>query len=171
MATEFRSEKIPQKRLKRVSAEESAHSEVYGRVNSEARNGMELQEKNVFCKKSCSSKQGIPICIVFRGMVGSERNFESLLLYLFHKRELRAFFSSAEWFRMEFQEFYVPRKSRNSAGTNQFFHLFRGTICRNLSTLFQGTRHERRHGCIVTIVLNLVGDERLVVVQMLYFDS
>jgi hypothetical protein len=40
MATEFRSEKIPRNRFRKV----------YGRVNSEARNGMELHEKNCFTK-------------------------------------------------------------------------------------------------------------------------
>jgi hypothetical protein len=50
---------------------------------------------------------------------------ESLLIFLFHKTEFRTFFSSAEWFGTEFRKFSVPRNSRNSAGTNQLFHLFR----------------------------------------------
>jgi hypothetical protein len=68
----------------RYSAEERAHSkafEVYRRVNSEARNGMELQEKNVFCNK-----------------------------ILLHKTELRAYFRvrNASEFR-EFAYIFVPR--------------------------------------------------------------
>jgi hypothetical protein len=53
---------------------------------------------------------------------GLERNSESLLLLLFPGTECRAFFSSAERFG---ESFYLPRNSRNSAGTNQLFRLFR----------------------------------------------
>ena len=56
---------------------------------------------------------------------GSERNSESLLLFLFHGKEFRAFVSSVERFGTEFREFSVPRNSRNSAGTNQLFRLIR----------------------------------------------
>jgi hypothetical protein len=56
---------------------------------------------------------------------GSEQNYKSLLLFLFHGTEFREFFSSAEQFRTEFREFSVPRNSRNSAGTNHMFRLFR----------------------------------------------
>ncbi len=41
LATEFRSEKLDSRNGFRYSAEESGHSEFYGRVNSEARNGTE----------------------------------------------------------------------------------------------------------------------------------
>jgi hypothetical protein len=50
---------------------------------------------------------------------GSERNSESLLLFLFHGTEFRAFLSSAEQFGMESREFSVPRNSQNFVGTNQ----------------------------------------------------
>ncbi len=50
---------------------------------------------------------------------------ESLLLFLFHGTEFRAFFSSTEQFGTDFRKFSVPRNSRNSAGTNQLFRLFR----------------------------------------------
>jgi hypothetical protein len=56
---------------------------------------------------------------------GLEQNSERLLLIFFHGTEFRAFFSSAERFGTEFREFSVPRNSRNSAGTNLLFHLFR----------------------------------------------
>ena len=83
---------------------------------------------------------------------GSERNSKSLLLYLFHGTEFRFVFSSAEMFGREFREFAyifvqqngipnffssaeglgtefrefsVPRKSRNSVGSNHLFRLFR----------------------------------------------
>ncbi len=52
----------------------------------------------------------------------SEWNSESLLPFLFHGTEYRAFFSSAERFGTEFREFSVPR---NSARTHQLFRLFR----------------------------------------------
>jgi hypothetical protein len=54
-----------------------------------------------------------------------EQNSKCLLLFLFHGMEFRAFFTSAERFGTEFREFSVPRNSRNSAGTNQLFRLFR----------------------------------------------
>jgi hypothetical protein len=150
LATEFCSEKIPWNGF-RSSTEESAQSDVYGRVNSEARNRRKWHEKNLFNKKSCSSKQnvfvgdsfgmefrefasifvptnGIPSCFLFRQIAwnripgvcfyfgstepntklfslwrnGSERNTESLLLFLSYGTEFRAFFSSAERFGMEF---------------------------------------------------------------------
>jgi hypothetical protein len=43
-------------------------------------------------KNSCSSKQP------FSSETASERNSESLFLFLFHGTEFRAVFSSAEWF-------------------------------------------------------------------------
>ncbi len=63
LATEFRSEKIPRNRLGMASVIPRKkvliprHSEVFGRVNSEARNGRKWHEKISFTKKSCSSKQ------------------------------------------------------------------------------------------------------------------
>jgi hypothetical protein len=82
-------------------------------------------------------RNGIPSCVLFRGMVwngipriciyfaskernselfplpqkGSEQNYGSLLLFLFHGTEFRVVFSSAEEFGTEFRDF-----------------LFRGTI-------------------------------------------
>ncbi len=59
-----------------------------------------------------------------------EQSSESFLLFLFHVTEFQTFFSSAKWFWTEFQEFSVPRNSRNSAGTNQLSvnSVFRGII-------------------------------------------
>jgi hypothetical protein len=56
---------------------------------------------------------------------GSELNAESLLLPLFHCTEFRTIFTSTEWFGTELRGFSIPRNSRNSAGTNEWFHLFR----------------------------------------------
>jgi hypothetical protein len=83
---------------------------------------------------------------------GSERNSESLLLFLFSGTEFRVNFSSAEGFGTEFREYSsifvpqngipscflfrgrvrngiprvsVPRNSRNSVGNNHLFCLFR----------------------------------------------
>ena len=82
-------------------------------------------------------RNGVPSSCLFHGMVrnripsislyfySTERNSERLLLVLFLGTEFRAFFSSAEQFGTEFREFFVPRNSRNSAGTNKLFRLFR----------------------------------------------
>ncbi len=56
---------------------------------------------------------------------GSEGNFESLLLLVFNGTEFRVVFSSTEEFGTEFRELSVPRNSRNSAGNNHLFRLFR----------------------------------------------
>ncbi len=56
---------------------------------------------------------------------GSERNSESLLLFLIHGTEFPVVFSSAEGFRIEFWEFSVQRNSQNSFGNNHLFRLFR----------------------------------------------
>ena len=75
------------------------------------------------CFYFCSAEQNFELFSLPRN--GSEWNFESLLLFSFHSTEFIAFSSSSERFRTEFREFFVPRKSRNSAGTNQLFRLFR----------------------------------------------
>jgi hypothetical protein len=72
------------------------------------------------------ARKGIPICVLFRGMdrngiprictewnselcslpqKGSEQNYGSLLLFLFHGTEFRVIFSSAEGFGTEFRDF------------------------------------------------------------------
>jgi hypothetical protein len=56
---------------------------------------------------------------------GSEQDSKSLLLFMFLGMKFCAFFSSAEWFGMEFREISVPRNSGNSAGTNQWCCLLR----------------------------------------------
>jgi hypothetical protein len=58
LETEFRSKKIPRNRLETVSVIPRKkvliprHSEVRGRVDSEARNGMEIRRKNSFLRYS-----------------------------------------------------------------------------------------------------------------------
>jgi hypothetical protein len=76
------------------------HSEVYGRVNSEARNGRKWHEKISFTKNP-APENGTD------GMYLSETCFEtefckSLPLFFFHGMEFQAFFSSAEQFGTEF---------------------------------------------------------------------
>jgi hypothetical protein len=107
LATEFRSGKIPGNRLGMVSVIPPKkmviprHSEVYGRVNSEARNGMELHEKNWFYKKSCSSKQNGRV-FLSETCLGTEfREFTSIL---FHGTEFRVGFSFAKCFGTELRE-------------------------------------------------------------------
>ncbi len=72
------------------------------------------------------ARKGIPVCVLFRGTVrngipricternsewcsllqkGSEQNYGSLLLFLFHGTEFRVIFSSAEGFGTEFWDF------------------------------------------------------------------
>ncbi len=98
-------------------------------------------------KVSCSSKQNwesvffceclIPQSFVFIFVLGTkfklfslprnswERNFTSLLLFLFHGTEFWAFFSFTEWFGTEFLKFSVLLNSWNSFRTNHLFLLFR----------------------------------------------
>jgi hypothetical protein len=68
----------------------------------------------------------------------SERNSESLLLFLFHRTEFRVGFSSAEWFGTEFRDFasiLVPwyripsflQPLWNNSERNSESFLFRGT--------------------------------------------
>jgi hypothetical protein len=142
LATEFRSEKIPRNRLGTASVFPRKkmliprHSEVYGRVYSEARNGRKWHERVSFTKNPApanimtaylrprhSSERNSELFSLSRNC--SDRNSDSLHLILFYSKEFRAFFSSVERFGTEFREFSVPWNSRNSAGTNQLFRLFR----------------------------------------------
>ncbi len=82
-------------------------------------------------------RNGIPrvcfyICFVERNselfslpLKCSEGNSESFLLFLFKRMEFRVIFSSTEGFETELWGFSVPRNSRNSAGNNHLFRLFR----------------------------------------------
>ncbi len=137
--TEFDMKKL----VKKILLQQTEWTHVF---SSETCIGMEFREfASIFV-----SRNGIPSWFLFRGLVwnripsvcfqfcsternselfslqrnGSERNFESLLLFLFHSTEFIEFFSSSERFRTEFREFSVPRKSRDSAGTNHLFRLF-----------------------------------------------
>ncbi len=98
---------------------------MHGRVSSEARNGTLLRKKlvslnsqnnlhrieSVFtwekiskvCSYFCSTEPNSELFSFPRN--DPERNSESLVLFLFHITEFRAFFSSAGWFGMEFREF------------------------------------------------------------------
>ncbi len=56
---------------------------------------------------------------------GSDRNFESLLLFLFHRTKFRVVFLFRGRVRNGLPTVSVPRNSRNSVGNNQFFRQFR----------------------------------------------
>jgi len=75
------------------------------------------------CYYFCSKERNAEL--VSLPLNGLEQNSKCLLLFFFRGPEFRVVFSSEEWFRTEFREFPVPRNSRNSAGTNQLFRLFR----------------------------------------------
>ncbi len=67
---------------------------------------------------------GTEFRVVFSFAEGLGTEFRELALLLFHKTEFRVVFSSAEGFGTEFREFCVPRNSRNSVGNNHLFRLF-----------------------------------------------
>jgi hypothetical protein len=98
LATEFRSEKIPQNRLgiasviPRKKVHIPRHFEVYGRVYSEARNGRKWNEKICFTKNPAPAN-------IIDTMFSSETCFGT---------EFRVVISSAEWFRTEFRAFAQP---------------------------------------------------------------
>jgi hypothetical protein len=125
-----------------------------------------------------STRNGIPSCFLFRGMIrnriprvsfyfcsternselfslprkGSERNSESMLLFLFHGTEFRVVLSSAEGFGTEFRRFLF----RGTAGIPSeisicsVYSVFRGIIfCRKFPTLCGwGTDRYRTRGGI-----------------------
>ncbi len=150
------------------------HSGVRGRVDSEAWNGMELQEKNVFCKKSCSSKQNwelvfvckllqseiLRVCFYFcsteRNYVlfclprnGSELNlFASIFVLQNRITSISPLRNGSERNSKSFLfhgRAEIPPEQTNCSVYSVFIRII---FCRNLSTLFPDTRHERRHGCI-----------------------
>jgi hypothetical protein len=118
------------------------HSEVYGRANSEVRNGMEWHETNWFLQKILLQQTELAACfcpghssertseLVSLPRNGLERNAESLLLFFFHGTEFLAF--SPLWNDSErnFESFLF----RGTAGippeqTNySVYSVFRGTI-------------------------------------------
>ncbi len=63
------------------------------------------------CFYFCSSEQNSKLLSLLQN--GSERYSESLLIFLFHGTEFRAFFSSEEWYGTEFWYFSVPRNIRS----------------------------------------------------------
>jgi hypothetical protein len=142
LATEFRSEKIPRNRLGTASVFPRKkmliprHSEVteesIPKLGTEG-NGMKTVSftKNpspanimtAYLRPRHTSERNSELFSLPRNC--SDRNSDNLHLILFYSKEFRAFFSSVERFGTEFREFSVPWNSRNSAGTNQLFRLFR----------------------------------------------
>ena len=105
------------------------HSDVYERVNSEARNGRKWYEK------ICCTKNPAPANRMFLSDTASERNSESLVLFLFHVTEFRVVFSSAEWFWTEFLELasiFVPRTGIQGFDSAEGF----GTKFREFASIF-----------------------------------
>ena len=126
LAREFCSEKIPRNRLGMVSVIPRKkvliprHSEFRGRANSEARNETEwngISRKMKFYGTCTASLVTLTASTFYSDYFslprnGSERNSESLLLFLFHGTEFRVVFSSAEEFGRKFRELassLVPR--------------------------------------------------------------
>ncbi len=75
------------------------------------------------CFYVCSTERNSELSSLSRK--GLEPNSESLILFLFHGKEFRVVFSSAEGFGTEFREVSVPRNSRNFVGKDRLFRLFR----------------------------------------------
>ncbi len=100
----------------------------------------------------CFVLHGTEFRVVSLPRNGSERNSDSLFLFLFHGTEFRVFYSSAEGYGTEFQEYatifvprngipscfhfrgrvrngiprgFCPQNSRNSVGNDHLFRLFR----------------------------------------------
>jgi hypothetical protein len=81
----------------------SRHSEVYRRVNFEARNETELQEQIWFTKNPTPANR-IESVLLSAKCFGTE--FREICFYLLlHKTEFRVVVFSAECFRTEFREF------------------------------------------------------------------
>jgi hypothetical protein len=129
LAMEFRSEKIPQNILGMASVIlrkkelNPKHSEVYGRVNSEARKGRKWHKKISFTKNTAPNSESLIYFFLQNGIpsifqnCGTVRNrilrvfcsaewfrteFREIASILFHGTEFRAIFSSEERFRTEF---------------------------------------------------------------------
>ncbi len=130
LGTEFRSEKIPRNRLGMVSVIPrkkvlipprgipSSAEEPIPKFGTE-RNGMEFREKMKFYGTCTASLVTLTASTFYvysdyfsLSRNDSERNSESLLLFLFHGTEFRVAFSSAEEFGRKFRELassLVPR--------------------------------------------------------------
>jgi hypothetical protein len=154
LATEFRFKKIPRNRLGMASVIPrkkeliQRHSEVYGRVNSEAQSGRNGMKKISFTKNPAPANS-IDSMFFVREMLpnGTEfREFASIfflprneipsifLLCVTVRNGILRDFCSAEWFRTEFREFasiFVHgtefRAFFSSAERNSEGFLFRGT--------------------------------------------
>jgi hypothetical protein len=138
LATEFHSEKILRNRLRMVSFIPwkkvfiPRHSEFYGRVNSEARNGRTKDEKNYFYKNSCSRKHnvfrprqlrnGIPR--VYFYFCSTERNSE---LFSLPRNGLEQNYESCFYFCIMAQNSEHFSPLRNGSERNSESFLFRGT--------------------------------------------
>jgi hypothetical protein len=147
LATKFRSEKIPRNRLGTASVIPRKkvlflrHSEVYGRVYSEARNGRNGMKTISFTKNPApaniidsifhlrhTSERNSELFSLPRN--GSDQNFDCLHLILFYSKEFRAIFSSVERFGTEFREFLFRGKAGiTPEQTNcSVYSVFRGII-------------------------------------------
>ena len=129
METELRSKKIPQNRLGTASVIPRKkvliprHSEVYGRVYSEAWNDRKWHEKKLVLQKILLQQTELTACFCPKHALewnsellslpqnGSEQNSKCLLIILLQVTDFRVVFSSVELFRTEFRAFasnFVP---------------------------------------------------------------
>jgi hypothetical protein len=123
------------------------------------------------CSYFCCTERNSELFFIL--LMGSEGNSDRLLLFLFNGTEFRVVFSSAERVRNGIPRVSVPRNSRNSAGNNHLFRLFRFPrnnffvgnsqpySCTRMLLVSQDWRH-----IFVTPwknwMMNFIGDSRLV---------
>ncbi len=76
------------------------------------------------CRHARHTRNGIPSCFLFRGMVRNEIS-RVLLQFCSTVYNSKRFSLPRNGFGTEFRDFCIPQNSRNSVGINQFFRLFR----------------------------------------------
>jgi hypothetical protein len=112
------------------------HSEVYGRVNSEARNRRKWHEKICFTKNPAPENRKDSMYLS-KTCFGTEfREFASIFFY---GTEFLVFFSSAEQFGTEFQEFSIRQIVPNGIPRVFFYFCFIVQNSKHFSPLRNGS--------------------------------